>query len=110
MKEDISGWFSSISEIAPALTGFIFAGLAILLSIQDKELIKNLKKTGQFQNLLKQMLVLIMILLILMLFSLSALIFEEIPLGLNITIFLLSWSVLQLFKVCLELKVIIENI
>jgi hypothetical protein len=48
---------STIAQIAATMMGFLFAALAILASIANMRLLRNLQRTGNFQVLLGRMLI-----------------------------------------------------
>lgn len=70
-KTDIPQQASALASIAATLLGFIIAAVAIIVSIDDQTLIKNLKHYGYYNNLITSMMYSGLFMLITTLFSLS---------------------------------------
>jgi hypothetical protein len=102
---------STISQIGATMMGFMLTALAILASISDKPLVKNMKVQGHYDDILNH-------LMIAALFYLSAFIISLIALSFNATainwkyflLAILVGAIVATIQIIYKLKMILHNI
>lgn len=107
--ESLRAAYGVLAQIGATMLGFILAALAILMTLANSRLIRNMQKTGHFQLLLRRMLVAVVSFAFVSLIS-TALIF--VPVANNVLAYInisaLVFSSFLLFDVTKKLWIVLN--
>ncbi|WP_200253949.1 hypothetical protein [Thiococcus pfennigii] len=97
---DLISVSSTFATVSATLFGFIVAGLSVLSSLMDKKLLKNMRRTGHFGVLLRELYYAAMMFLGVLITSLITFFVDEklLKIGISASVFLMSLGVVTLIK------------